>query len=75
MVWHLGRTTWHVLPREAALKEGSDTKGWVLIVVVAAAAVFLSAAFFWYLDSVGRADGPNEGAPTHAERMTVPKVV
>lgn len=51
------------------MKDGSDTRVWVLIAVVACAAVLLVAAFMWYLDSVGSADGPNEGLPSPTQRL------
>jgi predicted alpha/beta hydrolase len=39
----------------------SDTRIWVFIVLVLVVVVALVAAFFWYLDAVGTADGPEEG--------------
>ena len=40
---------------------GSQARVWLLIVVVAALALGVVAGFVWYLDSVGSADGPDEG--------------
>jgi hypothetical protein len=44
---------------------------WIIIVLVAAAAVLLCGAFLWYLDSVGSADGPNEGLSTPIDPVDV----
>lgn len=43
------------------MSENSDAKVWVLIALIALVTVVMVAGFVWYLDSVGSADGPDEG--------------
>jgi len=43
------------------VKRDSDVRIWVLLALGFVAAIVLVIGFFWYLDSVGTADGPAEG--------------
>ena len=43
------------------VRRDSDVKVWALLALGLVTALLFVIGFFWYLDSVGTADGPNEG--------------